>query len=111
MKIIISRTLWKASSDVGAEVAQAIAPGFPTFTVEEQLNQLLEGNAFKHFAIEVDSNEISYEISDELLIRILRMYSRVISTCAAIVQLAKPLFAGFKNDIAAINEMAREPKE
>ena len=111
MKIIISRKVALESHLVGQQVAARFGTHIPDISLDEQVEAAQDATApLRHVSIYRDNEDIVYEISDSLLIMVLRWYSRVAGHVGALIDIAAPLFKSAQQEFAEICEIAAEQK-
>lgn len=110
MKIIISRPVLEESHKVGSEITQLIAPGFPAMPLDEQLEMShAEYDMRKNINMRVDhEGGIEFEMSDEVVIAVLRLYGRFAGVINAVVQTVKIMIPMLKADFNAVNQLIEE---
>ena len=110
MKIIMSRAVLEESHKVGSEIAQLIVPGFPVPSLDEQLAEtcaVYEPLKHMHYRVGLDGG-VEIEVSDTVVIAVLRLYSRFAGAVNAIVQTVKVMLPMLKSDVQAVNELIAE---
>ena len=110
MKIIMSRAVLEESHKVGSEIAQMIVPGFPVQSLDEQIEDasaVYGPLKHMHYRVDLDGG-VEVEVSDTVVIAVLRLYSRFAGVVNAIVQTVKVMLPMLKSDVQAVNALITE---
>ena len=113
MKVILSTPLVVKANKQLLDSVQIVSMSFGkdlstlgSIDVRDQLNQQAASSVMlKHVSISVDNDTYTYEISDELLERILGFYTRAIKLLALFATPIKAMAALYKAEIAEITQM------
>lgn len=115
MKIIFSTALLKASENTGSQIADSIASltgeqrCVPTEGILHTIVKMeRETQSSKHISVSHVGNEVTFEVSDVLIMRVLDMYSNVVHHVCALVMFARPMFSMLKREFKDIEEMVAE---
>lgn len=110
MKIIMSRSVLEESHKVCSEITQLIIPGFPAMSLEDQLEMSrAEYGMRKNINMRVDHDGgVEFEMADEVVIAVLRLYGRFAGVINAVVQTVKVMIPMLKADFNAVNQLIEE---
>lgn len=121
MKIVLSLGLLKASETTGVSIMQNVAhaTGERFVLPQADINSVIdEAIAFaeplKHISVyrlEDDADEMVFEISDALILRVFDMYSHVSQHLCSIFMFVRPMFGMFTREMKAIDSMVLEKRE
>ena len=106
MKFVISKNTLTISQASVKTVIREFDVEVPSVSVNEIVAMQVEATAdLKHVSVTEADGEVTYEISDELLERILGLYTRAIRLLALFATPIKAMAALYKAEIAEITQM------
>lgn len=115
MKIIFSTELLKASESTVNQIAQgasAVAgldfPSSSSSIMHTIVEMERETANMKHVSVSHAGDEVTFEISDALIIRVLDMYANIAHHVCAVYMFVRPMFSMTSREMKAIEEMANE---
>lgn len=113
MKIATSLAVLTESHRVGAEVAALIAPGVQLPSLEDSIKSSQQlYNQLKHFSYVVqEDGSVELEISDDVILAILRLYGKFANALGIVVGVVKSLLPTLKADVKTTEALANEPRE
>lgn len=111
MKIVISREVALESHLASQQIAARFGAHIPDISLDEQVEEAQNATAsLRHLSIRREGDDVVYEISDTLLIMVLRWYTRIAGHVGALIDIAAPLFKSAQQEFAEICELAAEQK-
>lgn len=115
MKFIFSTALLKASESTVNQIAQgasAVAgldfPSSSSSIMHTIVGMERETANMKHVSVSHAGDEVTFEISDALIIRVLDMYANIAHHVCAVYMFVRPMFSMTSREMKAIEEMANE---
>lgn len=115
MKFIFSTALLKASEATVNQIAQessAVAgldfPSSSSSIMHTIVEMERETANMKHVSVSHAGDEVTFEISDALIIRVLDMYANIAHHVCAVYMFVRPMFSMTSREMKAIEEMANE---
>lgn len=115
MKFIFSTALLKASESTVNQIAQgasAVAgldfPSSSSSIMHTIVEMERETANMKHVSVSHAGDEVTFEISDALIIRVLDMYANIAHHVCAVYMFVRPMFSMTSREMKAIEEMANE---
>lgn len=121
MKIVLSLGILKASETTGVSIMQNVAhaTGEPFVLPQADINSVVNeaivtAEPFKHISVyrlEDDADEVVFEISDALILRVFDMYSHVSQHLCSIFMFVRPMFGMLTREMKAIDSMVLEKRE
>lgn len=121
MKIVLSRGLLKASETTGISILQNVAHAtgerfvLPQADINSVIDESIAAAAepLKHISVyrTADADEVVFEISDALILRVFDMYSHVSQHLCSIFMFVRPLFGMFTREMKAIDSMVFEKRK
>ncbi len=115
MKFIFSTTLLKASEATVNQIAQeasAVAGLDSPFSSSSIMHTIVEMERetanMKHVSVSHAGDEVTFEISDALIIRALDMYANIAHRVYAAYMFVRPMFSMTSREMKDIEEMAAE---
>lgn len=117
MKFIFSTALLKASESTVNQIAQGASAvaglDFPSSSSSSSIMHTIvemerEAANMKHVSVSHAGDEVTFEISDALIIRVLDMYANIAHHVCAVYMFVRPMFSMTSREMKAIEEMANE---
>ena len=112
MKITTSLAVLTESHRVGTEVAAMIAPGVQLPSLEDSIKSSQLYNQLKHFSYVVqEDGSVELEISDDVILAILRLYGKFARVLQIVVGVVKSLLPTLKADVKTLEALVNELRE
>lgn len=116
MKFIFSIALLKASeatvNQIVQEASAAAGLDSPSSSSSSIMHTVVEMERetadMKHVSVSHAGDEVTFEISDALVIRALDMYANIAHRVCAVYMFVRPMFSMTSREMKAIEEMANE---
>ena len=116
MKIIFSTSLLKASEDTVNKITQnvcavsgtALPPSNSSSIIHSVIEMERQTADLKHIAVYHNGDEVTFEISDALIVRALDMYANIAHHVCSVVAFVRPMLSMTSREMKALEEMAEE---
>lgn len=115
MKFIFSIALLKASEATVNQIVQEASaaagldsPSSSSSIMHTVVEMERETADMKHVSVSHAGDEVTFEISDALVIRALDMYANIAHRVCAVYMFVRPMFSMTSREMKAIEEMANE---
>ena len=114
MKFVFSTALLMASEATANQIAQEVSAvaGLDSLSSSSIVHTVAEMERetanMKHVSVSRAGDEVTFEISDALIIRALDMYANIAQRVCAVYMFVRPMFSMTSREMKAIEEMAAE---
>lgn len=114
MKIIINKSLILTNHSLAQQAVNSIslACGKTPPTIDNPLDTINEAvnvtMSRKHFQITQDDTAVTYEISDEVVVTITKIYCKIAGMLSTLFTFARPMFRELGDDFKGVTGMLEE---